>query len=353
MQRFIPRSAEKRRRLRNVIQIEVIVITMVAFGFLLPTAGSDLVDWHLPFASGCNECAYNPWYARWLMAPLTWVPFEVVRPLLAGLSIGVFMWASNRLETAWWVVVLAFPMLGQLWLGQIDAYVVVGLLLALESPNPYVRGAGMVLAMIKPQNALIPILILLWHDQDRLKTLIVPIAIFVLSLVVIGPLWPLEWFELLVADRADIATDPLWNWAALWPWGGGEFRRTRLCKGCAGSRNRCAAGLRPHSALVWRVCVRRIPDLLRPLVGHSPVICVADRIPVARRRGHPLRVDAPHGLVDRPRPARDSGTFRPTNRGRPPPNLRASEVSSNQPVMEKHTAHLMVSGASSRRIDYF
>jgi len=46
---------------------------------------------------------------------------------------------------------LSFPFVGQIWLGQIDWLVALGLIIFVFNKNPYLRGVGIILALTKPQ----------------------------------------------------------------------------------------------------------------------------------------------------------------------------------------------------------
>jgi hypothetical protein len=90
---------------------------------------------------------------------------------------------------------LSFPTLATLWLGQVDAFVVGGLALALLSPNPWLRGLGLSIAAIKPQITGLAIVVLLMHEQPRnlLKIFAAPLGVGLLSLAIYGWDWPIRW----------------------------------------------------------------------------------------------------------------------------------------------------------------
>ncbi len=203
-----------RSPLSRAIEVEVTILAMVVFYFIYG-AGQDLVEYYIPLAKGCFECALNPWYASWIFFPFRFIPPAILRALWSGFTIGATIWAARRLEVPWFVPLLAFPMFGELWLGQVDAVVLVGLVLTLTSKNPYVRGAGLVLASVKPQLSVVPMLILWIHDRDRWRTLLVPALLLIASAVVWGPDWPLRWFS----GRRAIESLPAWGVAAIFPYG--------------------------------------------------------------------------------------------------------------------------------------
>jgi len=213
-----------RRPLRRAIAIEVIIL-MVGGALVLP-GGEDLYTFYLPIARGCPECGYNPWFTSWILFPLQFVPVRFLWAVWVLFTGAVVYWAAERLQTNSAYVLLAFPMMGQVWLGQTDAVLILGLMLVLLSPNSYLRGAGIVLASIKPHIAGPAILILWWYDKARWKTLIIPIAIFALSLIVWGIDWPLRWWLL----RDLNASLPVWGHAAIFPYGLAAFPAIFLVK---------------------------------------------------------------------------------------------------------------------------
>jgi hypothetical protein len=83
-------------------------------------------------------------------------------------------------------------MLGQIWLGQIDILVCIGLVVLLFSGNPFLRGLGITLALLKPQLTTLSILFMLVFEQrlDLWKVFTVPILTMITNLFVYGFSWP-------------------------------------------------------------------------------------------------------------------------------------------------------------------
>jgi hypothetical protein len=109
---------------------------------------------------------------------------------------------------------LAFPTMGMFWLGQVDALVMVGVVLALTGRNPYLRGAGLLLASIKPHVSGIALLLILIGDRQRWKMLIVPAAVLLLSFAVWGIDWPLRFVAGIPEPEP-----PAWDFGSLFPVG--------------------------------------------------------------------------------------------------------------------------------------
>ena len=162
--------------------------------FFLP-GGADLYNFYLPFAEGCLNCGFTPYYAQWFLAPLAWLPPNLAWPALTAVTLTILLSVCRFAGTNPLWLLLSFPTLATLWLGQIDALVVAGLALALLSPNPWLRGVGLSMAAIKPQITGLAIIVLLLHEhrRDLPRILAAPVGVGLLSLAVFGWDWPLRW----------------------------------------------------------------------------------------------------------------------------------------------------------------
>jgi glycosyl transferase family 87 len=203
--------------LQRAVSIEIILLTTV-MAYFLP-GGDDLYRFYLPVAQGCPQCGFNPWFASWVFFPLTLVPIRFLWTVWVFVTGVVYFWACEKFQTNPLVVLLAFPMFGQIWLGQTDAIILLGIVLYLTSPNPYVRGLGIVLAATKPHVTAAALLVLLWYDRDRWKTLIVPTLVGIASLIVWGPDWPLKWWATRDVPEANGGPANVWTAAAIVPLG--------------------------------------------------------------------------------------------------------------------------------------
>ncbi len=90
-------------------------------------------------------------------------------------------------------------------------------MLALFGKNPYLRGAGIALALIKPQFSFIAIFYLLSRERQLIKVLVIPILVAGLSLVIFGISWPLDW----ITNAMDHLPPHVWRLASIdiWPIG--------------------------------------------------------------------------------------------------------------------------------------
>lgn len=176
-----------------LIAIEIAIVMTIATFFL--QGGDDIYRYYLPLANGCLDCGFTPYYSYWLLWPLKFIPYELVWPVWTAISLTGFLLLCRFTGVNPALFMMTFPVFGQVWLGQIDVLICLGLALALLGKNPYARGAGIALAMIKPQYAALAVLFLLTRERQLIKTLIIPALVFLLSLVVFGIRWPLDWIS--------------------------------------------------------------------------------------------------------------------------------------------------------------
>jgi hypothetical protein len=172
-------------------------IGLIIASFRLP-GGDDLYRYYLPFVNGCLDCGYVPYFAQWFLWPMNFLPaYPYAWPVwtifcVAGFLALAFFSGVNPL-----LLMVSFPMLGQIWLGQIDFLVSLGLVLLLFGRHPFWRGTGIILALTKPQLTVLPILFSLLLESPRaaLKLLIIPLLVLLTSLFVFGLDWPIHWFK--------------------------------------------------------------------------------------------------------------------------------------------------------------
>jgi hypothetical protein len=141
-------SLRARISLKNAVALEIILV-MTVMAFVLP-GGEDLYRCYLPMAEGVYTCARNPWHTTLIIFPFALIPLRWLWPMWVLASGLMIWWACHRLNTNPVYVLLAFPTMGLMWLGQIDALIVLGLALAATSKNPWLRGLGITLTTVKP-----------------------------------------------------------------------------------------------------------------------------------------------------------------------------------------------------------
>jgi hypothetical protein len=163
--------------------------------FLLP-GGGDLYEYYQPFEYGCLNCGYVPPFAQWFLLPLL-VPAPFTWPVWTLVSTIGFLVIARRTKVNPFLLMVSLPMLAQLWGGQIDIIIVAGLLLLLRERSPYVRGLGVVMALVKPQLSFLALFFLLLQEkrQTLWKILLPPLLLLGLSFVFYGTRWPLTWLQ--------------------------------------------------------------------------------------------------------------------------------------------------------------
>lgn len=160
--------------------------------------GDDYYRYYLPFAQGCLDCGYVPYFAQWFLVPLNFFPeYPFGWSVLTIISVTGFLLLAyiTRINPLYFFI--SFPMLGQIWLGQIDLLVAIGLVIFLFSKNDYPRGFGLILALTKPQLTFLPLILSLILESPRVlpKLLLVPALPIFFSLVVFGFEWPILWIQ--------------------------------------------------------------------------------------------------------------------------------------------------------------
>jgi hypothetical protein len=183
-----------------------------------PLERTDFYNYYYPFAQGCLECGFIPHFAQWVLWPIGLLPQQAAWAIWTAVTVAGFLAICWRTKANLAVLMLSFPMLGQVWLGQIDVVIAAGLALMMFAPSPWLVGLGLVLAAIKPQVAGVGIVVLflLKPGRDWLKIAAIPVAVFCLSLVVYGLDWPSRWLH-----QAGNLPGHVWRMAAgdIWPVG--------------------------------------------------------------------------------------------------------------------------------------
>lgn len=170
---------------------------IIVSSFELP-GGGDLYRYYIPFAKGCLDCGFAPYFAQWILAPLRLLPpYPLAWPVWNIVCAVGFLAIAYKLDSNPLLLLLSFPMLAQFWGGQIDMLVAFGLTIFLLSGDAYLRGLGLVLALMKPQLTALPILLSLFIELPGglLRMSIAPLAVGLISLIAFGFDWPLRWLH--------------------------------------------------------------------------------------------------------------------------------------------------------------
>jgi hypothetical protein len=187
--------------------------------FVISPSGFDVHYYYLPALRGDFDF-YYPYWVRWLLAPLAWLPFPLnywlwMSTLLAGLVLAARLSENNP-----WQLFFSFPFVWVLWYGQVEGFVAIGLILlwwGAQKTNLLALGVGLLLASIKPHIAGPAALFIWlglpgWRVRTKALWLLAPLA--VLSLIVFGPSWPLEWWRTI---NQPLFTQS-YNNSSLFPW---------------------------------------------------------------------------------------------------------------------------------------
>jgi hypothetical protein len=215
-------------------------IGLIVASFRLP-GGDDLYRYYLPFVDGCLDCGYVPYFAQWFLGPLKLLPeYPYAWPVWTAFCVIGFLTLAYLSGVNPLLLMVSFPMLGQIWLGQIDLLIGLGLVLFLLGRHPFLRGVGIILALTKPQLTVLPILFSLFLESPRvaLKLLIIPSLVALSSLYVYGLDWPIHWFN----NAATGLPAHVWRLASIDIWKFGVFL-TPLPLWIHGKKERLLAGL--------------------------------------------------------------------------------------------------------------
>jgi|SRR5688572_366090 len=194
---------------------------MVIGTFFLP-GGDDLYRYYIPFENGCLNCGYVPYYAQWFLFPLHMLPeYPYAWPAWTIINILGFLALAYVTGANPFLFMISFPMLGQMWLGQIDMLICLGLVIVLYARNLYVRGFGIMLTLIKPQLMILPLLLLLLLEKPKStgKLLMVPALLLLLSIIIYGPTWPMDW----ISNAMQYLPIHVWRLASIDIWKFGIF----------------------------------------------------------------------------------------------------------------------------------
>lgn len=151
---------------------------------------------------------WHPYPIYWLIYPFAVLPAKIGFLLWNLTSAVCFIAAIKMWNGRYLNFALSLPLFWMFYAGQIDGFIALGLALAVLG-KPHLAGLGLVLLTIKPQVGLLPILFVLYHRRDW-RLLVVPIVIFVLSLIHWG-WWVPEWIaSILEIEKSGEVTNITW-----------------------------------------------------------------------------------------------------------------------------------------------
>jgi hypothetical protein len=182
-------------------------------------------DWHgdLFYFRTAPESMRHPLWARWIFAVLGWLPEPAAYLLLSTACIALLYFAVRQYGGKHWIVFTSFAFAWTLYYGQIDGLVIGGLAIAwwaIQKQHPYLVGAGLILASIKPQLSVFLLIAIWWWSPSRWKALVIPLVIAGLSFLAWG-WWLPGWFKAL-AQTDDLLmlsrNISLWTIFGWWIW---------------------------------------------------------------------------------------------------------------------------------------
>jgi hypothetical protein len=168
--------------------------------FLILPGGHDILYYFVPAIHGEFDFNY-PYWVRWIIQPLDWIPYpysywiwiSIMPPLFA---FGLRLNRGNPFQ-----FFLSFPFAWVMWYFQLEALAAIGIALlfqGLKRSDYIIMGIGFVLASIKPHiTGPSALLIWIWIPtwKERMKALSILAFLIVLSLLIFGVKWPVEWIK--------------------------------------------------------------------------------------------------------------------------------------------------------------
>jgi hypothetical protein len=180
----------------------VLIITFsIAIPLTFPEHG---YDWRFHFSQPPDSIAqFIPYYGYMFLWPLTLLPEQagwIVLNVLSGLC---FIGACRLWGTRVLLLVSVPSLFFVFSKGQIEGIIALGVALAVCHPSPYLRGVGVMLALLKPHLTILPLVSATIRRWDW-RVLIAPVVILIASFCIYG-LWPIKWLQSLPVSHAVIS----------------------------------------------------------------------------------------------------------------------------------------------------
>ena len=172
----------------------------------------------LLYIPGQSNGFYYPPHTLYYWIILSLFPVAIANALHRMLTLS-FLFAASKLWSKYsrWDIVIVTLAIANLhtmdhWIrGQMDAMAMVGLVLAFvatKERQPFLLGLGATIAMIKPTNMALPMLLIAWelrswHWRDILKAATVPILTFLSTFII----FDLEWLIRYMQKAANLRTN--------------------------------------------------------------------------------------------------------------------------------------------------
>jgi hypothetical protein len=209
-------------RWQQLVLLSLVISCPIALYFL--PSGFDILVNYQQFLTGSVIMNY-PYWAHWLLAPLLWLPFKLNYIALVIIVLVGSLFLLRETGGNPWQLLLSFPLMWVIYYGQTEWIVAAGLLLmwqGLRRRSTLLMGLGLLLASLKPHIAGPAALLMLWQLKDwrlQLKSLWLMGPVFLLSLLVFGWGWPLEWLRTVLDPFYIHYPNSSSLWALVGPWG--------------------------------------------------------------------------------------------------------------------------------------
>ncbi|CAG0936227.1 hypothetical protein TFLX_05093 [Thermoflexales bacterium] len=183
------------------------------------------------FAYATSPGYLNPPWTLFLLGPLGWFSPDVARGLLVAVTLWVtlaVMRDHHPLKISYLLVVISMPMLAVMWLGQLEVFSLLGVLIgyrAVMRRQPGWLAGALLLMLIKPQETWIIMLFLLagsvrrWTRVEWVKIFVPVILVVVVTSVWLG----LDWIPRMLGASSKYAIEwqnfSIWQWRDNLPWG--------------------------------------------------------------------------------------------------------------------------------------
>ena len=157
---------------------------------------------------------YNPPWVGLILAPFIVMPGKSGYLLFMVVTILMFWYATREFSGKLAFLLVSAQLSWILFWGQIEALVMLGIALgwsALKTHSWPRMILALLLAVLKPQIGLVPILaIWWWSGKDRWKSLLGFLIVVLLSILMYGP-WPVWFVQNVVKISTDNSIYHLWN----------------------------------------------------------------------------------------------------------------------------------------------
>lgn len=226
---------QMKKRLRQRLTIGELFALSIAFGMVgifvwqQPNLSFAYLDFQIYLGTAHGEFSYQNlyyYYGYWILpifAILAKLPINLAYVLWCSINIlGVFF-AVRVFNGKALVAIVSYQMFYSLIYGNIIGLIVGGIALCwwgLVNKKWYIAGLGIAIASAKFQTGLTASLLLLLMAEiswkDRLRVMVVPVLIWLTSLIVY-PGWPLQLLNNIINHPPhDLASISLWRWLGPW-----------------------------------------------------------------------------------------------------------------------------------------